>query len=50
VAAKVGFLLGDSGPGWLDERGVPGRFVGLDGEIVENAAWAGAAREVQACT
>jgi thiamine biosynthesis lipoprotein len=50
VAAKVGFLLGDRGPGWLDERGVPGRFVGLDGEIVENAAWAGAAREVQACT
>jgi FAD:protein FMN transferase len=50
VAAKAGFLLGARGPEWLDERGIPGRFVGLDGEIVENAAWAGAAREVQACT
>jgi FAD:protein FMN transferase len=50
VAAKVGFLRGERGPDWLDERGVPGRFLGLDGEILENAAWAGAAREVHACT
>jgi FAD:protein FMN transferase len=50
VAAKVGFLLGDRGPDWLDERGVAGRFVGHDGEVVENAAWAGAASEVTACT
>jgi thiamine biosynthesis lipoprotein len=50
VAAKAGFLLGERGPDWLDARGLPGRFVGLDGEIVENDAWAGAARAVQACT
>ena len=50
VAAKAGFLLGDDGPGWLDERGIPGRFVALDGEIVENETWAGATRAVQACT
>ena len=50
VAAKAGFLLSERGPEWLDERGIPGRFVGVDGEIVENDAWAGAARAVQACT
>ncbi len=50
VAAKAGFLLGERGPGWLDERGVPGRFVGADGEIVENDAWAGATQAVQTCT
>ena len=50
VAAKAGFLLGRRGPDWLDERGVPGRFVGRDGEIVENDAWAGATRAVPACT
>jgi thiamine biosynthesis lipoprotein ApbE len=50
VAAKAGFLLGERGPDWLDARGIPGRFVGLDGAIVENDAWAGAARAVQTCT
>jgi thiamine biosynthesis lipoprotein len=50
VAAKAGFLLGNRGPGWLDRRGVPGRFVGLDGESVENEAWSGAARGVPSCT
>jgi FAD:protein FMN transferase len=50
VAAKAGFLLGGRGPAWLDERGVPGRFFGLDGEVVENEAWAGATRVVEACT
>lgn len=50
VAAKVGFLLGEDGPDWLDARGVPGRFVGRDDEIVENVAWSGAARAVTACT
>lgn len=42
VAAKVAFLLGADGPAWLDERAIPGRFVSLDGEIVESAAWKGA--------
>lgn len=49
VAAKAGFLLGTDGPGWLDERGIPGRFVALDGEIVENAAWAFATEVEQPC-
>ncbi len=46
VAAKVAFLLGADGPTWLDERGIPGRLVALDGEIVESARWRGAV----ACT
>ena len=50
VAAKTGFLLGERGPDWLDERGVAGRFVGLDGALVENDAWAAATRGVPACT
>jgi thiamine biosynthesis lipoprotein len=50
MAAKVGFLLGERGPEWLDTRGVPGRFVSLDGTIVENDAWARATRAVSACT
>jgi thiamine biosynthesis lipoprotein len=50
VAAKTGFLLGDRGPGSLDERGIPGRFVGVRGEVVENATWACATREAVACT
>ena len=50
VAAKAGFLLGALGPQWLDSRGIPGRFVATDGEIVENETWAGAARTVQPCT
>jgi FAD:protein FMN transferase len=50
VAAKAGFLFGERGPAWLDERGIPGRFVGLDGEIVENDAWTSATRAVPACT
>lgn len=38
VAAKAAFLLSDDGPDWLDERGLPGRF--LDGErAVTNRAW-----------
>ena len=50
VAAQVGFLLGERGPEWLDERGIPGRFVSAGGEIVENDAWATATRAVPACT
>ncbi len=50
VAAKAGFLLGERGPEWLDAREIPGRFLGRAGEIVENAAWATATREVQQCT
>lgn len=50
VAAKAGFLLGDRGPAWLDERGVPGRFVTPAGDVVENEAWAHATTEVAVCT
>jgi thiamine biosynthesis lipoprotein len=50
VAAKVGFLLGNRGPEWLDGRAIPGRFVAAGGEVVENDAWATATRAVHACT
>ncbi len=46
VAAKTAFLLGAEGPTWLDERGIPGRFRSLDGDVVESARWTGAV----ACT
>ena len=39
VAVKAAFLLGASGPSWLDNRGLPGRFVGADGLIHENLSW-----------
>jgi thiamine biosynthesis lipoprotein len=39
VAAKAAFLLGRSGPAWLDERGLPGRFVTPIGDVVVNRAW-----------
>jgi len=39
VAAKAAFLLGDAGPGWLDARDLPGRFVARDGSVALNDAW-----------
>lgn len=39
VAAKAAFLLGESGPGWLDRHGLPGRFVARDGRITANESW-----------
>lgn len=50
IAAKAGFLLGEQGPAWLDARGIPGRFVSLDGEVVANDAWRNATRPAVACT
>jgi thiamine biosynthesis lipoprotein len=38
VAAKAAFLLGDAGPAWLEERGMPGRFVGRS-RVVETVDW-----------
>ena len=38
VAAKAAFLLGEEGPHWLDERGIPGRFVGAE-DVVCNGTW-----------
>ncbi len=39
VAAKAALLLGDAGPAWLDSRGLAGRFVGRDGEVIVSNAW-----------
>lgn len=50
VAAKAAFLLGDAGPDWLDERGLPGRFL-AQGRAHENASWrAGVTPREPACT
>jgi thiamine biosynthesis lipoprotein len=50
VAAKAAFLLGDEGPDWLDERGLPGRFL-AHGRAHENASWrAGVTPREPACT
>jgi thiamine biosynthesis lipoprotein len=38
VAAKAAYLLGDDGPDWLDERGLPGRFV-CGASVHENRGW-----------
>jgi thiamine biosynthesis lipoprotein len=38
VAAKAAFLLGEEGPAWLDERGLPGCFR-TAGVEVANKAW-----------
>jgi thiamine biosynthesis lipoprotein len=50
VAAKAGFLLSEQGPDWLDARGLAGRFISVDGEIVENRAWHSATAAVPTCT
>ena len=50
VAAKVGFLRGTSGPGWLDERGIAARFVTRTGREVVNEAWRRSLDPVLACT
>jgi len=50
AAAKAAFLLGDGGPAWLDERGLPGRFVSAAGDVVESAAWSQSTMEPAACT
>ena len=39
VAAKGAFLLGESGPEWLNRRGLAGRFLDADGTEFLNAAW-----------
>jgi thiamine biosynthesis lipoprotein len=43
VAAKAAFLLDGDGPDWLDERGLPGRFV-AGGRVHENRSWAPGSR------
>jgi thiamine biosynthesis lipoprotein len=39
VAAKAAFLLGGDGAAWLDEHGMPGRFVTHAGDVVANDMW-----------
>lgn len=39
VAAKAALLLDADGPVWLDERGLPGRFVDGRGKVHVNDAW-----------
>ena len=39
IAAKAALLLGAAGPSWLDRRGLPGRFVDVDGELHMNENW-----------
>lgn len=41
AAAKAAYLLGEDGPGWLDARDMPGRFLDADGRVTCNEAWAG---------
>jgi thiamine biosynthesis lipoprotein len=50
VAAKAAYLLGSNGPGWLDSRGLPGRFVTSSGEVVANRTWQRALERAVACT
>lgn len=50
VAAKAAFLLGDRGPGWLDELELPGRFLSHSGEEVVNEAWSTSLLEAAPCT
>jgi thiamine biosynthesis lipoprotein len=38
VAAKAAFFLGGDGPGWLDARGLPGRFL-AGSVVVSNRVW-----------
>lgn len=41
VAAKVAWLKGDDGPGWLTGLGLAGRFVAIDGTIATTGNWPG---------
>ena len=50
VAAKAAFLLGADGPDWLDDRGLPGRFVAHDGSLALNGAWRRGTVPEAACT
>jgi len=49
TAAKAAFLLGEDGPGWLEERALPGRFVSARGEVVVTHDWRASVEEAVAC-
>lgn len=48
VAAKAALLLSDAGPAWLEQRGLPGRFVG-DDDVLTTADWS-QALQAASCT
>jgi FAD:protein FMN transferase len=50
VAAKAAFLLGGDGPGWLDDRGIPGLFLPEGGPAVANRCWADGIDATLPCT
>ena len=50
IAAKAAFLLGREGPEWLDARGLPGRFVTSQGDVLLSRAWSGSLDKAVACT
>jgi FAD:protein FMN transferase len=48
IAAKAGFLLGERGPGWLDRKGIPARFL-TDDDVTVNETWRASVREAAPC-
>ena len=50
TAARASFLLGRDGPDWLDEQGIPGRFIDRDGIVVMTRLWAEMTEGWPACT
>jgi FAD:protein FMN transferase len=50
VAAKAGFLLGERGPGWLDRKSIPARFLNNGGDVTLNKTWRASMREAATCT
>jgi thiamine biosynthesis lipoprotein len=50
AAAKAAFLLDGRGPTWLDSRGIPGLFFGVDGSVIANATWERSIAEAVPCT
>ena len=49
VAAKIGFLRGESGPEWLEARGIPARFVTPSGRVRVNGSWRRSLERERAC-
>ena len=49
IAARAAFLA-DDGPEWLDQRGLPGRFIAHDGGELLNDAWWQSLAGAVACT
>ena len=49
VAAKAAFLAGEGGPEWLDARGLPGRFLGGERQVVVNESWRRSLNGMVAC-